>query len=84
MSKNVIFLSHAINKQTPLYGGKKSIILKRVKSIKKKDSCNTMHWSFPNHIGTHIDVPLHFMERGLSVTDFRPKNWIFTIFAHRA
>lgn len=74
----VIFLSHIINEQTPLYGGEKSIILKQIKSIKNGDSCNAMYWSFPNHIGTHVDAPLHFIEGGLSITDFEPKDWIFS------
>ncbi|MDP2939759.1 MAG: cyclase family protein [Candidatus Omnitrophota bacterium] len=75
--KKLVLLSHAINEQTPLYAGKKGIILKKIKSITKGDSSNAMHWSFPNHIGTHIDVPLHFMAKGLSVTDFKPKSWLF-------
>ena len=77
LNKEVFSLSHMITEQTPLYGGKDSISLRRNKSISKGDSCNTMHWSFPNHTGTHIDVPLHFIERGLSIVDFEPSDWIF-------
>ncbi len=78
MNQRVIFFSHIISEQTPLYGGEKSIILKQVKSIKKGDSCNTMYWSFPNHISTHIDAPLHFIEEGLSITNYEPEDWIFS------
>ncbi len=73
----VIFLSHFISENTPLYGGEKSITLRQVKSIKKGDSCNTMYWSFPNHIGTHVDAPSHFLEKGLSISDFNAGFWIF-------
>ena len=73
----VIFLSHFISENTPLYGGEKSITLRQVKSIKKGDSCNTMYWSFPNHIGTYVDAPSHFLEKGLSISDFNAGFWIF-------
>ena len=76
--KKSCFLSHAINEQTPFYAGKKDIIvLKNIKSIKKGDAYNMMHWSFPNHTGTHLDAPAHFIEKGLSSTDFRASDWFF-------
>ena len=75
--KKVCFLSHIINKQTPLYAGKKDIALKNDRSIKKGNSYNTMHWSFPNHTGTHLDAPAHFIEKGLSITDFKASDWFF-------
>lgn len=73
-----MFLSHRIGKLTPAYGGDNPVILKSVKSIKNGDSCNTMSWSFPNHIGTHIDAPLHFVENGKSICQLKPKDLIFT------
>lgn len=76
--KNAIFLSHQINKRIPVYGGGKPITLRKVKSIKNGDSCNTMFWSFPNHIGTHIDVPLHFIENKKSISELTPRDLIFT------
>ena len=76
--KKSCFLSHAINEQTPFYAGKKDmIVLKNIKSIKKGDACNMMHWNFPNHTGTHLDAPAHFIEKGLSITDFKASNWFF-------
>ena len=33
--------------------------------------------SFPNHIGTHVDVPYHFFENGMQLTDYKPDFWIF-------
>ena len=78
MSKpKVIFLSHIIDEDTPLYAGRKSIKLRRVKSIDKGDTCNLMKWAFLNHTGTHVDAPLHFLNNSLSVTDFKPQSWIF-------
>ena len=75
--KKAYFLSHTINEQTPLYAGKKDIVFKRDRSIKKGNAYNTMHWSFPNHTGTHLDAPAHFIERGLSVTNFKASDWFF-------
>ena len=37
--QKIICLSHTISERTPLYGGEKSIIVKKVKSIKRGDSC---------------------------------------------
>ncbi len=77
--KSTIFLSHKISKQNPVYGGRDlPVVIKKVKSIKKGDSCNTMFWSFSNHIGTHIDAPLHFINKGKSICEFKPGDLIFT------
>ena len=76
-NRETYLLSHVIGEDSPLYGGEQSISLKRAKSIQKGDSCNTMRWSFPNHTGTHVDVPFHFAEDGASVTEVKPENWIF-------
>lgn len=75
--RKAIFLSHLINERTPFYGGKRSIVLKKIKSIKKGDPCNTMFWSFSNHIGTHIDAPLHFIDNGKSVSGLSPLDLVF-------
>lgn len=75
--KSGIFLSHGISKRTPVYGGRGAVFLKSVKSIKDGDSCNTMFWSFPNHIGTHIDAPLHSIRNGKSVFELKPGDLIF-------
>jgi kynurenine formamidase len=41
------------------------------------DSCNTMIWTLPNHAGTHVDAPKHFIEAGKTVVDFKSKEWFF-------
>lgn len=75
--KKAIFLSHAMNNKIPVYGGAGEIIFRKVKSIKKGDSCNTMFWAFPNHIGTHVDAPSHFIEFKKSISELTPKSLIF-------
>lgn len=75
--RKVFFLSHPIDKKTPIYGGKNTIVLKNISSVRKGDSCNTIHLAFSSHTGTHMDAPLHFIEKGLSITDFKPRDFIF-------
>lgn len=76
--RKVFFLSHIINEQMPIYGGRKSISLKKTKAIAEGATCNEMYFSFSNHIGTHVDVPLHFVKRGHSITDFIAEDWVFS------
>lgn len=73
----IIFLSHIINEWTPLYGGEKSITVKKVKSIEKGDSCNKTYWSFPAHTGTHIDAPRHFLDKGRTISNLMPRDLFF-------
>jgi len=77
INERIVLLSHIINEETPFYGGKRYIRLEQAKSINKGDSCNMMKWSISNHIGTHVDAPLHFIKGGSSITDFEPANWFF-------
>jgi len=60
----LIRLSYATDKNTPLYPGTPPLDIKRIKAIKKGDSCNTFGVTFSNHSGTHIDGPGHFHDNG--------------------
>lgn len=77
INERIVLLSHIINEETPFYGGKRYIRLEQAKSIDKGDSCNIMKWSISNHIGTHVDAPLHFIKGGSPITDFGPASWFF-------
>lgn len=73
-----LFLSHFLEEGTPAYGGiQGSIILKRTKNIQNGDTSNNMEFTFPNHIGTHIDFPFHFDTKGKRSQDYLPSFWIF-------
>ena len=73
-----IWLSHLLENNSPLYGGGNGEIkIKGEKSIKQGGSCNTMHLTFPNHAGTHIDAPKHFFNNGFSVDYYPADFWIF-------
>ncbi|HRR42098.1 MAG TPA: cyclase family protein [Syntrophales bacterium] len=73
----VIWLSHVIEETTPLYGGKRDISIRTIKSINKGDAYNETSISMPSHTGTHVDAPRHFLEKGMTVSDYPPAAWIF-------
>ncbi len=73
----IILLSHSLSEETPLYGGEQSISIKSKTSITKGDSANTLTLNFPNHTGTHLDVPRHFFNDGNTLSDYPPEFWIF-------
>ena len=72
-----IYLSHPFSNDTPLYGGAKDIKINQGSSIQDGDTANTLNLSFPNHSGTHVDVPYHFFEDGMKLTDYDASFWIF-------
>lgn len=72
-----IFLSHFIDKTTPLYGGAQTIVIEGDSRIGNGGSANTKRLAFPNHSGTHIDFPLHFSNNGKSLNAYTPEFWIF-------
>ena len=72
-----IWLSHVLDSSTPLYGGAKDIRILQEKSILNGDSCNTSMLSFSSHSGTHVDAPLHFVDKGKGVDQYAPDEWYF-------
>lgn len=71
-------LSHFINSETPVYGGKQGkIIIESIRSIDKGDTSNNLNFNFPAHVGTHIDFPYHFSIKGKKSNDYPPSFWIF-------
>lgn len=75
--RDLIYLSHIIRNDMPCYGGRKSVSINQVSMISKGDTANTLHISMNNHIGTHVDVPYHFFNDGLKLTDYPPSQWLF-------
>lgn len=71
-----LFLSHPLNDRTPAYGGTMPVRIMRDKSINAGDSSNTQKWEMPNHIGTHVDAPLHFINEGRGIVSYPPEFWI--------
>ncbi|CAN2048438.1 arylformamidase [Candidatus Magnetomoraceae bacterium gMMP-1] len=75
--KQWIFLSYFLDDKTPAYGNGESFKSEIVQSINRGDSCNTVQWTFLNHIGTHVDCPYHFCQKGNKVSDYNANFWIF-------
>ena len=73
-----IYLSHFIDSYTPVYGGARGeILIEQIRSIEKGDTSNNLHFTFPAHIGTHIDFPYHFSNNGKKSNEYPPSFWIF-------
>jgi arylformamidase len=74
---NIIWLSHPLDIDTPLYGGADGIDILPEKSMAEGDSCNTTILKLPAHAGSHVDAPAHFIADGLTITDYPAGAWIF-------
>jgi len=74
---DTLWLSHPIGETTPLYGGATNIELKNIRSIDRGDTSNNTHLDFPNHSGSHVDAPYHFLADGKTITDYSPNEWIY-------
>ena len=74
---SIVWLSHVLDSNTPLYTGANDIRIGSQKTIDMGDSCNTSILSLPSHSGTHVDAPFHFLSNGKRISDFAPEEWIF-------
>jgi kynurenine formamidase len=78
LNNNIIYLSHFIKENTPVYGGDTEVIqLEKIRTISKGDTSNNLKLTFPGHVNTHIDFPYHFHDNGKKSNDYAPINWIF-------
>ena len=75
---NIVLLSHIYSGTTPSYGNRDTFKSTVKSSIGSGDTANSSSWTFAtNHLGTHVDVPYHFSETGLKLTNILPSDWIF-------
>ena len=77
MQHGVIWLSHPLAIETPAYGGGEGMKIEKMTQTAEGDTANTSRFILPNHLGTHIDTPRHFFDRGASVMDYPARFWIF-------
>jgi kynurenine formamidase len=74
----LIWLSHILDEDTPLYGGASGINIEVDRALAGGDSCNTTVLTFPSHAGSHVDAPYHFLKEGKTVDLLPPETWVFT------
>jgi arylformamidase len=80
LKNNIVLLSHTYSSSTPSYGNRDLFKSTVNSSICSGETANSSCWTFTtNHLGTHIDVPYHFSETGIKLTDIPPTDWIFNI-----
>jgi len=78
--KTNLCLSHIISPNAPSYGNRDRFILGTNSSIQQGESSNSSTWVFTNnHLGTHIDVPYHFCEKGKRTFEIPIANYIFSM-----
>lgn len=73
----MIYLSHSITPDTPAYGNRNKVNLKKKSSITNGDVANDSFLETTVHIGTHIDFPYHFYENGQTIEDYDANFWFF-------
>ncbi len=71
----LIDLSVVIDNDTPVYPGDPQVKIEPLGTF-EKDSYNDHYISFPTHTGTHIDAPLHMIEKGESLEQFPLDNFV--------
>lgn len=59
----MVDLSHTLYDEFPTYGGDKWFAMENVVNY-KKDKINLNRWIVMEHVGTHMDAPIHFSADG--------------------
>lgn len=72
------YLSYIISENSPSYGNRERVELLRLKSIKNGNTANDSKIEMSVHIGTHIDMPYHFYEKGQTIKDFESDFFVFS------
>lgn len=71
-------LSHVLTAATPVFGGGAGLVIEPRRIMPRGDSCNAVSLSFPNHLGSHVDAPRHFVADGRTVDDYLAGDWVFS------
>ncbi len=72
-----IYLSYFLNNETPTYNNDPRPNFYPHKSLSKGDTCNSVCIEITNHMGTHIDVPSHFIESSFTLNSYQPADFCF-------
>ena len=78
LSDNPVFLSYPYTPIIPTYGEPAfKLTITQNKCIDAGDSCNTFTITLPNHCGTHVDAPAHFISSGKKISDYPANHFDF-------
>ncbi len=72
-----IFLTLFLSMKTIGFGGKQGFHSPHLSRIFDGKNSNSSVWEINNHLGTHIDLPKHFFDDGMTASNYEAKNWIF-------
>ena len=75
--KTATWLSHELHPGTQAYGGGEGLSWEALTSIAAGDTANTRRVTFPNHLGTHVDLPSHFFDGAPTMSDYDASDWVF-------
>lgn len=67
---NIIDLSQKLYHNMPVYPGDPEVTIEEIHTL-DKEGWNLRNLTFTTHIGTHVNVPYHMVEKGRRLTDFR-------------
>ena len=74
---NYIALSHRIDEKTPSYGNQGGFTRTILSAIKEGRTANSEEWTLNNHLGTHIDFPKHFDDKGKTSSQYEHPFFIY-------
>ena len=69
------YLSHLLNENTPLYGNRKENL--SIEKLHLQWCRGQFFKNTNNHVGTHIDFPKHFDDKGPTLDDYPADFWKF-------
>jgi kynurenine formamidase len=64
-ARRVVDLTHTMSADFPTFEGTPGIAMEKLKEL-KKDGYNLYEWRLNEHVGTHLDAPIHFSEAGIT------------------
>jgi len=67
MAQGWIDISVPVQSGMVHWPGDPEIKVEQIKEIERGDACNVSHLSLGAHTGTHMDAPLHFIAKGISI-----------------
>ena len=75
----VVDLTQVLNEKVPSYEGKAGDFEYHVLTTVDKDGYRSGSFCMHEHLGTHMDAPVHFCKGGLSIDKLKPSNLVAPI-----